>query len=234
VGRAGPAPYGRAVAHVLSVNVGKLRPTDAKRIGVTGIDKRPVTGPVAVRAPGRRGVGGSGLAGDRIADLRHHGGDDQAVYAYAAEDLDEWARLLGRPLPPGTFGENLTTAGLDVTQAVLGERWRVGAGLVLQVTDPRIPCGTFARWLGERRWERRFTEHAAPGTYLRVLEPGEVASGDGVDVVDRPGHGVTAGLAFRAVTLQPELLPRLLDAADDLTDDLREMVWRRVRGAAPA
>ena len=216
---------------MFSVSVGQLRPTGANRIGVTGIDKRPVTGPVEVRAPGPRGVGGSGLAGDRIADLRHHGGDDQAVYAYAGEDLDEWARVLGRRLPPGTFGENLTTAGVDVTGAVLGERWRVGARLVLQVTGPRIPCGTFARWLGERQWERRFTKRAAPGTYHRVLEPGPVRPGAPVEVVDRPGHGVTAGVAFRAITLEPELLPRLLDAEDDLSEDLRDIVRRRVRSA---
>lgn len=213
------------MAVVESVNAGGLRPTRAKRIGVTGIDKRPVAGPVEVRAPGPKGTGGSGLAGDRIADLRHHGGDEQAMYAYAREDLDAWAAELGRPLSPGSFGENLTTAGLDVTGARLGERWRIGT-VLLQVTAPRVPCGTFAEWLGERRWERRFTERAVPGAYLRVVEPGTLWAGDAVGVERRRDHAVTIGLAFRAITLAPEQLPRLLEAGDDLIPELRASVLR--------
>src|SRR5579875_2547379 len=100
---------------LLSLNVGRAHSTPYTDIGITGIDKRPVTGPVEVRAPGPKGSAGSGLAGDQVCDLRHHGGDDQAVYAYAREDLDEWAARLGRPLTNGTFGENVTTLGLDVT-----------------------------------------------------------------------------------------------------------------------
>lgn len=223
--------YRRAVARLLSVNLGDLRPTTAKRIGVTGIDKRPATEPVLVRAPGPQGVGGSGLAGDRIADLRHHGGDEQAVYAYAREDLDAWSQQLGRPLPPGTFGENLTISGLDVTGARLGERWRLGREVLLQVTSPRIPCGTFATWLGERRWERRFTERAVPGAYLRVSEPGTIRAGDPVTVEHRPDHDVTIGLSFRAITLEPELLPGLLAAGDDLIGELRTTVLRRTASA---
>jgi MOSC domain-containing protein YiiM len=217
------------MARLVSVNLGRLRPNAAGPDGVSGIDKRPVTGPVAVRAPGPAGSGGaSGLAGDRIADRRHHGGDQQAAYAYALEDLDAWSEELGRPLPPGSFGDNLTTAGLDVTGARLGERWRI-AGVLLQVTSPRIPCGTFATWLGERRWQRRFTERGAPGAYLRVLEPGSLQAGDPVTVEHRPAHGVTVGVAFRALTLEPELLPRLLTARDDLTPELLGVVLRRTR-----
>jgi MOSC domain-containing protein YiiM len=213
-----------------SVNLGSLRPNPAKRIGVTGIDKRPVTGPVEVGDPGPKGTGGSGLAGDRIADLRHHGGSEQAVYAYAGEDLAWWADSLGRELPPGSFGENLTTADLDVTGARLGERWRAGTAL-LQVTSPRIPCGTFAQWLGERRWEKRFTERGRPGAYLRVVEPGTVRAGDPVTVEHRPAHEVTIGVTFRALTLESELLPRLLDAGEDLVDELRDTVTRRTHRA---
>jgi MOSC domain-containing protein YiiM len=221
-------------ARLMSVNLGRLRPNAAGPGGVSGIDKRPVTGPVAVRAPGPAGVGGpSGLAGDRIADHRHHGGDQQAAYAYAWEDLDAWSEELGRPLPPGSFGDNLTTAGLDVTGARLGERWRVG-GVLLQVTSPRIPCGTFATWLGERRWQRRFTERGAPGAYLRVLEPGSLQAGDPVTVEHRPAHDVTIGVAFRALTLDADLLPHVLTAGDDLADTVRQRILRRTRSAAPS
>src|SRR4051794_16918960 len=106
---------------LLSVNVGQAMPTDASDAGLTGIDKRPAAGGVAVRAPGVPGVGGgSGVAGDHVCDVRFHGGDDQAVYAYAREDLDGWAAELDRRLPNGAFGENLTTSGVDVTGALIG------------------------------------------------------------------------------------------------------------------
>ncbi|WP_027934833.1 MOSC domain-containing protein [Amycolatopsis thermoflava] len=198
-----------SMAKVLSVNIGTKRELREADLGVTGIDKRPVDGPVAVAAPGPRGVGASGVAGDVICDLRHHGGDDQAVYVYAREDLDVWAAELGRELPPGVFGENLTTTGVDVTGALIGERWRVGSSLVLEVTSPRIPCRTFAGWLGERGWVKTFTQRALPGAYFRVLEPGSVQAGDAVTVLSRPDHGVTIGLAFRAFTTEPALLPDL-------------------------
>ncbi|MBP2337919.1 MOSC domain-containing protein [Saccharothrix coeruleofusca] len=213
------------MAHVLSVNTGSRLDSDHADVGHTGIGKRPVSGPVLVREPGPRGEGGSGLDGDHISDLRHHGGSDQAVYAYAREDLDEWAAELGRELPPGLFGENLTTVGVDVTGALVGERWRVG-GVLLEVTRPRIPCRTFAGVMGQRGWVRTFTRRAVPGAYLRVVEPGPVSAGDGITVVTRPDHDVTMGLVFRALTLEPELLPRLL-AADTLPEDLRDRVGRR-------
>jgi MOSC domain-containing protein YiiM len=218
---------------VLSVNLGVPRASTAKDVGVTGIDKRPVDGPVAVRAPGPKLSGlGSGLAGDKIFDRRHHGGDDQAVYAYAREDLDWWSAELQRDLPGGCFGENLTTRGIDVTGAVIGERWRVGDEVVLQVTDPRIPCGTFAAWMAEQqhvqhRWVKTFTQAARPGTYLRVLTPGEVQAGDRIEVVHRPGHGLTVGEVFRAITLEPALLPRLL-TAEDVTEEAQEVARRRL------
>src|SRR5262249_35787987 len=118
---------------LLSVNLGAARPTEHSDIGYTGIDKRPVNGPVQVRAPGRKGIGGSGLVGDRVCDLRHHGGDHQAVYAYAREDLVRWSAELDRAMPPGSFGENLTTVGVNVTGALIGERWRIGRQVVLEV-----------------------------------------------------------------------------------------------------
>jgi MOSC domain-containing protein YiiM len=187
----------------------------------TGIDKRPVAESVEVRAPGPKGIGGSGLVGDRIHKLEHHGGDDQAVYAYAREDLDLWAAELGRPLTDGMFGENLTTAGIDVTNALIGERWRIGDQLVLEVSVPRIPCSVFATWLDERGWVKTFTQRAIPGAYLRVIVPGMVRPGDPVVIVHQPDHDVTISLTFRALTTEAALLPRLL-AADALPDEAKE------------
>lgn len=208
-----------------SLNVGAVRAVAAKS-GVTGIDKRPVSGPVWVRRPD---PGGSGLAGDPICDTAHHGGTDQAVYAYAREDLDSWRATLG-DLRPGSFGENLTTCGVEVTGARIGERWRVGDELVLQVTAPRIPCRTFAVWLDVRGWVATFTRAGAPGAYLRVLRPGHVRTGDPIVVEHRPDHDVTIGLTFRALTTEPDALPGLL-VADDLPPQLRDIAARRVVAA---
>lgn len=203
---------------LLSVNVGRALPvpyTDQPQ-GLTGIDKQPVDGPVRVAAPGPKGIGASGLAGDAVCDTRHHGGDEQAVYAYAREDLDRWERELGRPLANGCFGENLTTDGLDVSHALIGERWRIGPQVVLEVTSGRIPCRTFQGHMGERGWVRRFTRTGVTGAYLRVVEAGEIRAGDPVEIVHRPEHGVTAAMQFRAVTTERELLPRLLAAGPAL------------------
>ncbi|MFF8671231.1 MOSC domain-containing protein [Streptomyces sp. NPDC015242] len=207
---------------LLSVNLGQARavPYTDNPEGVTGIDKRPVAGPVRVAAPGPKGVGGSGLAGDAVCKLEHHGGDDQAVYAMAREDLDAWERELGRPLPDGAFGENLTTVGLDVSGALIGERWRVGPEVVLEVTSGRIPCRTFQGHLGEKGWVKRFTQKGAPGAYLRVIEPGEIRAGDAVEIVHRPGHDVTVALQFRAVTTERTLLPRLPAAGEALHPEI--------------
>ncbi|MEV5351640.1 MOSC domain-containing protein [Streptomyces sp. NPDC093516] len=211
---------------LLSVNLGRAKavPYTDNPEGVTGIDKRPVAGPVRVAAPGPKGIGGSGLAGDAVCKLEHHGGDDQAVYAMAREDLDAWERELGRTLADGAFGENLTTAGLDVSGALIGERWRIGPEVVLEVTSGRIPCRTFQGHLGEKGWVKRFTQRGAPGAYLRVIEPGEIRAGDAVEIVHRPGHDVTVALQFRAVTTERTLLPRLSAAGEALHPEILRMV----------
>ncbi|MFC8450460.1 MOSC domain-containing protein [Kitasatospora sp. NPDC057223] len=219
--------------HVLSVNVGVPGPNPWKGLRATGIDKRPVAGPVAVSAPGPKGTGAVGLAGDRAYDVKHHGGADQAVYAYAREDLDAWEPELGRPLAGGVFGENLTTVGLDVNGALIGERWRIGADLVLEVSCPRIPCITFQGRLGREGWIARFTRAAVPGAYLRVVEPGEISAGDPVEIVHRPSHDVSIALAFRALTLEPGLLPELL-VADVLPAEDLALIRRRLGGPASA
>ncbi|MFF4952650.1 MOSC domain-containing protein [Streptomyces chattanoogensis] len=212
---------------LLTVNLGRAAPSAHTSTGGTGIDKRPADGPVAVAAPGPKGTGASGLDGDTVVNLRHHGGNDQAVYAYAREDLDDWERELGRPLANGAFGENLTTLGVEISDARIGERWRVGPRLLLEVSSPRIPCRTFQEWLGERGWIKRFTQAAVPGAYLRVLEPGEIRAGDAVRVVHRPAHEVTVALMFRALTTRPELLPRLLEAGTALHPEARAKALKR-------
>jgi MOSC domain-containing protein YiiM len=215
------------VAVIRSVNVGVPRENPWKSVGLTGIDKRPVEGPVAVTPPGPKGTGAVGLAGDRAYDIAHHGGDDQAVYAFPREGLDQWSDRLGRSLADGSFGENLTTTGLAVDDALIGERWRVGTDVLLEVSGPRIPCGTFQGWMAERGWIRTFTAAAEPGAYLRVLEPGDLRAGDPVVITHRPPHDVTVALAFRALTTRPDLLPRLL-VADALPADELAAVRRRV------
>ncbi|MEV1144011.1 MOSC domain-containing protein [Micromonospora sp. NPDC049799] len=216
------------MGRILSVNLAVPERSTAKRVGITGINKQPVDGPVAVRAPGPKTTGlHSGLVGDQIFDVEHHGGDDQAVYAYAREDYDWWEARLDRVLPGGVFGENLTTAGVDVNGAVIGETWLVGDDLVLQPTFGRIPCATFQARMAEPQWVKRFTRENRPGAYLRVVEPGTVQAGDSVTVVHRPAHGVTIAAAFRAYLTEPELLPALAEI-EGLPDDLRHTLRSRL------
>lgn len=212
---------------LLSVNIGRPRPNPWKTVSLTGIDKRPASGPVMVTAPGPKGTGAVGLAGDRVYDVAHHGGPDQAVYAYAREDLDDWAAELGRTLDNGVFGENLTTLGVAVNDALIGERWRLGDDVVLEVCCPRIPCGTFQGWMERDGWIKRFTKAAKAGAYLRVISPGLIRAGDRVAIEHRPAHDVTVAITFRAMTTEPELLPRLL-AADAMPDGIKELAGRRI------
>ncbi|MFY1578146.1 MOSC domain-containing protein [Verrucosispora sp. WMMD703] len=209
---------------VASVNVGIVTEAawagDAS--GRSGIDKRPVEAPVFFRT--------DGLVGDFIGERSHHGGPDQAVYAYAVEDAAWWEADLGRAIRPGGFGENLTTHAVDVTGAVIGEQWAVGE-VLLQVTKPRTPCTTFAGFWGVPDLIKRFTARATPGAYLRVVREGAVGVGDPIEIVHRPAHGVTLGEVFRALTLEPALLPRLL-AADDLPEPVREKARRRLGESA--
>ena len=193
-------------------------------MGSTGIDKRPVAD--RVRAEG------VGLVGDVIVDRANHGGYDQAVYAYAIQDAAWWAVELDREVPPGAFGENLSTSGVEVTGAVIGERWQVGSAL-LEVSRPRIPCRTFAGFWDVPQLIKLFTRRGVPGAYLRIIDEGDVGAGDEIHVVHRPEHGVTIGEVFRALTGDRALVPRLLDAPE-LPVALREKARRLVDGAAVA
>ena len=209
---------------VRSVNIGRV--SDVEHPGGierTAIGKQPAEGRVRLAAPAD---GEAGAAGDEIGDPVHHGGRDQAVYAYAREDLDHFVELLGEPIPDGFFGDNLTTTGIDLNACLIGERWRVGDdGPLLEVASVRIPCQTFARWVASHGldatgWVRRFTAAGRSGPYLRVIEAGEVGAGDAIEVVSRPDHDVDVATMFAAVTTRRDLLPRL-DAVDDLASAAR-------------
>jgi MOSC domain-containing protein YiiM len=191
-----------ASAWVVSVNVG--READlliGGKPGRTAIDKQAVAGPTAIAS--------LGLAGDEQADKENHGGGDQALYAYAREDLDWWTAQLGRELRSGLFGENITTVGIDVNSALIGETWRVGT-TVVQITSPRIPCVTFQSWLDEPHWVKRFAAAGRPGAYLRVLTDGSIQAGDEIEVLGRPDVQVTVTESMQAFYGDRELLRRLL------------------------
>jgi MOSC domain-containing protein YiiM len=189
-------------ARVISLNRGRTADLlIGGRPGRTAIDKQPVAGPVA--------IGLLGLDGDDCADKEHHGGLDQAVYAYAREDLDWWTEQLGRELRDGMFGENVTTAGIDISAALIGETWRVGTAVV-QVTAPRIPCVTFKSWLDEPHWVKRFAAAGRPGAYLRVLTPGVVQAGDELTVVGAPSQAVTVAESMLAFYGDRDIMRKLL------------------------
>lgn len=136
----------------------------------------------------------TGIVGDKVLDTEHHGGVDKAAYAYADEDAAWWGERLGQDVPPGRFGENLRTIGIDWRDAVIGSRWTIGGTVVVEVSEPRVPCGTFQHHMGDRSgWVKDFTAAGRTGSYLRVLEPGTVTAGDEIEVVHVPAHGVTIG-----------------------------------------
>ncbi|MET4782053.1 MOSC domain-containing protein [Glaciihabitans sp. UYNi722] len=167
--------------------------TDDGTVGVTAIDKRSVAGAVKVNR--------YGLHADVQADRKNHGGLDKALYAYAQEDADFWELELGRPLAPGWFGENLRVSDIDVNAARVGERWRIGDTVEVEVTMPRSPCATFARWVGgadERGWVTRFGTEGRLGTYLRVVRTGSITAGDSIEVLSVPSEAVTVLEMFRA------------------------------------
>jgi MOSC domain-containing protein YiiM len=191
-----------SAARVVSVNRGReaslLIGGEPAR---TAIDKQPAAGSVA--------IGKLGLDGDECADKVNHGGVDQALYVYGREDLDWWTERLGRELRDGIFGENITTAGIDISSALIGEVWQLGSALV-QITAPRIPCVTFKSWLGEPQWVKRFAAAGKPGAYLRVLAEGAVRAGDGLTVLSRPDQAVTVTESMQAYYGDCEIMRRLL------------------------
>ena len=186
---------------------------------MSAIGKAPVEGRVR--------VAGVNVQGDDQADRRAHGGPDKAVYAYAREDMAFWAAELGRELGAGAFGENLTTEGLDVSGAVVGERWRIG-DVELEVCQPRLPCSKLGLRLREPGMVKRFAQASRPGAYLRILVEGELGAGDAIEVLSRPSHGITVRDVSDAILLDETLLGRAA-LAPELPAALAD--WMRARAA---
>ena len=204
---------------LLSVNVGQPRPaTSGRHIVDTAIWKSPVDGPVRVR--------GVNLDGDAQADRSVHGGPDKAVYAYGIEEIRDWETELGRPLDLAAFGENLTTEGVDVSGALVGQRWRVGTTL-LEVAQPRLPCFKLGIRIGTPGFIRRFAQASRPGAYLRIIEEGQLEAGDEIAVTHQPDHAVSMRLVFDAILLDHSLIPQALQARE-LPAGLRDWMSNRI------
>jgi MOSC domain-containing protein YiiM len=175
--------------HVISVNVGQERPIlRGKPSGRTGIYKIPTAAPVRVTP--------LGLEGDAIVDTQNHGGLDQAVYVFTALDYAWWSAHLGRELAPGTFGDNLTVSGLESATLRVGDRLRVGQ-VLLEITAPRIPCVTLAARMEDPQFVKKYRHAEKPGVYCRVIEPGNVAPSDPVELIGYQGPEVTVLDMFR-------------------------------------
>jgi MOSC domain-containing protein YiiM len=218
-----------AEGRVLSVNVGTPRPFEFNGHQVrSAIWKSPVGGRIAAR--------GVNLEGDDQADRKAHGGADKAIYAYAVEDLRWWESELSRSLPVGQLGENLTTEGMDVNGALVGERWEVGTTL-LEVSEPRVPCWRLGVRMDDKGFVRRFTEALRPGAYLRILSEGSVAAGDEIRVVERPDQGLSVRDVFRIYSRDRQEAGRLL-AVPGMSESwkawAKALLRRAGSGATPA
>jgi MOSC domain-containing protein YiiM len=211
---------------VVSVNVAVVRTDPWTRVksGRSGIDKRPVDGPVVLNP--------SGVDGDAICDTANHGGPDQAVYAYSCDDLAFWAAELDQQLDPGGVGENLTLSGVDCSGAVIGERWQIGDA-VLQVRAPRIPCRVFAGFRGVPDLIKRFIAAGRPGCYLAVQRSASVRAGDAVQVLDRPAHGVTVADLMAAMTVDRDRVREVAAARDHLGAAGRDWLDRALDNLRP-
>lgn len=200
------------------------RESGTKRVTRTAIDKRPVDGPVRVTTVG--------LVGDYVCDTEYHGGPFKAVYAYHEDEAQRWASELGRDLPAGWFGENLRISGVSASDAVIGERWRLGSdaetATELEVAGPRTPCGTFGVWAREPGWVKRFSERGDTGAYLRVVREGSVRSGDPIHRVYVPAHGVTVRDVFTG--RDPRRLVDLLEQQPGLSPTIADKARRRIAG----
>lgn len=178
-------------ARVLSINITSIvhQGEWTGSEGRTGIDKRSVEGPIEFK--------NNGVAGDRIIDTNVHGGYDQAVYAYATEDARWWEKEIGEEISAGRFGENLTTEGIDVNAALVGEQWKIGS-VILEVSQPRIPCRVFAGFWKRATLIKDFTLAGRPGAYLRIIQEGTAQAGDAIEVIFKPDHSVSISDLFSA------------------------------------
>jgi len=208
---------------LLSVNVTSIIHFEewSGSVGKTGIDKRPKLGRVALE--------NDGVEGDSVLDTKNHGGKDQAVYAYAREDADWWEKEIEIEIANGRFGENLTTSGVDVTNAIIGEIWKIGT-TTLQVTMPRIPCKVFQGFWQRPNLIKEFTQAQRPGAYLRILEEGYVSAGDEIEILEVPNHGISIKDLFaaksgervkiREINKIPGLAPKFKDWSEKIAEGI--------------
>jgi MOSC domain-containing protein YiiM len=212
---------------LLSVNIGHKQPQQVgRKLEQTGIYKLPT--PAAVR------IAQLGIAEDFIGSVKHHGGPDQAIYVYGAEDYAWWSHELDRELGPGTFGDNLTISGLVSSEFNIGDYLQVG-GVTLQATAPRIPCATLAARMGDPYFVKRFRRAERPGLYCRVVVEGFVQAGDEVRIERYQGNTFPAIEMFRdfyrkgkdEATLRHFLLaPIAIRARRDVENDLQALLAR--------
>src|SRR5262252_542233 len=211
-----------AVGRLLSVNVATPRTVMWQGHAVSSaIWKSAIAGPLA--------VAGVNVAGDDQTDRQAHGGPDKAVYAYAASDYAFWRDQFGVDVEAGLFGENLTIDGIDVSHARIGERWEVGS-VLLEVSQPRIPCYKLGMRLQDTAFPRRFAAAERPGAYLRIVREGTLESGTSVRVVHRPDHEVDVAFVSRAYHTDRSLLPRLLEIPE-LSQSWRDWAKRMLSAA---
>lgn len=184
--------------------------------GRSGIDKRAVKGPI--------NLANNSVEGDFVGDTKSHGGYDKAVYAYAREDVTWWESEIGMEISYGRFGENLTTQGIDVTNAVIGEQWRIGT-TILEVSQPRIPCRVFEGFWSRPGLIKDFTKAARPGAYLRIMQEGQLCAGDEIAIVYRPMHGVTISDLFASKSGERSKIAEIA-RTPDVSDDIRQWANR--------
>ena len=201
---------------LLSVNIASpISITIRNKTGNTGIFKKPVSSPVE--------LGTEGLSQDYIANKKHHGGPDQAVYIYGQTDYDWWADSLGDRIQPGLFGENLTIDGLTCTTFNIGDELHFSGGVVLQVTSPRIPCSTLATRMEDPAFAKKFRQAERPGMYCRVLQTGILQAGETVTVTSYTGETISLLEMYRDAfkpDTSPENLRRFLAAPIDIRSRL--------------
>jgi len=210
---------------LISINIGKVRTQQRNDyVETTGIYKMPVDGPVEIKS--------LGIEGDAIVDAKNHGGPDQALYIYGGADYAWWSREIGKELTPGTFGDNLTIRDLECGTFSIGDYLHVGE-VILQVTAPRIPCGTFATRMGDPQWVKKFRAAERPGLYVRVIKEGTIKTGDNVTVEKYTDKTISIVQMYRDYydrnkseeTLRQHLdAPIAIRARKDLEEELQNLM----------
>ncbi|MFQ5941317.1 MAG: MOSC domain-containing protein [Nitrososphaerales archaeon] len=208
---------------ILSVNVGLPRKVVFKGQEVeTGIFKEAVQGRVNLRK--------LNLDGDRQADLTVHGGADKAVYAYPSEHYDYWkGQLPGTELPWGMFGENFTTEGLEEDSLNIGDQFKIGTAKAM-VTQPRMPCYKLGVKFGRVDIVRRFLASGRSGFYFRVLQEGDVGTGDAIELISRDKKNLTVKDIVRLYVHDKDDIMTLKNASqhESLPEDWREYFRQQI------